>query len=245
MNLKYDNEGEDQPGQAPLGTGDFTSEDGLIDPLAGGSSRKRINSSAILIAVVIVVAAGGLFSMRKLAELTAAATFDRLTEAAVEDFLRAAIGDAKSGPGKGLTIFQTDDEILRSLKEDRTDQQVAPDNVQKNPFIIAAIDLNRTDAAKPVAGPSRPQGPSLEQLQENRRTELRTAGQSMRVRSILGGNRPLAIIENEIKHIGDTVTNTRIGVDFTVVAIHTSSVDLEATDPALGVTVTITLNVHR
>lgn len=235
-----DTDSGDDTRTMPLGTGEF-SDDAAIDPLATTGRRRKVNAGAILIAIVVVVAAGGLFSMRKLAQLTAATGFDREVESTVENFLRQTLGGE---PGTGrAAILRTDDEILSALKDDRTDRQVRPEDVHRNPFIIAAIDLDRpAPAERPTA--AGPRGPSLEQLQEKRRGELKAAGEALRVRSILGGATPLAVIENEIRNVGDVIRAPRSDAEFIVKSIATGSVDLEATDKALGVTVTVTLFVH-
>ena len=62
-------EGAKQNVTMPLGVGDFADQF-TQDPLAGAKTTKRLNGGAALIVAVVLIAVAGLFSMRKLAQVT-------------------------------------------------------------------------------------------------------------------------------------------------------------------------------
>ena len=57
-----------------IGVDEFGGQD--LDPFAGATAGRKVNGSIILIVAVVLSAVAGLFSMRKIAEVTAATGID-------------------------------------------------------------------------------------------------------------------------------------------------------------------------
>jgi hypothetical protein len=232
-------ENADQPDVTmPLGTGEFTDQVGA-DPLAGATTRRSFNGGPLLVIAVIVIAAGGLFSMRKLAQVTAAPGIDAGAETTIEDFLKKVddpddpLGD-KSGSG---------DRIIAVLRETYSEQQVPLEDVQRDPFILDEAG-GPALVYDPTADDLTRREQQFRQERDARRVEFEQAGATMRVRSVLAGSNPLANINGDVVRIGDIVRAGSDQIEFRVSAISTATVDLVAEDPRYDLLVTVTLNVQ-
>ena len=115
----------------PVAHDDFATE---LDPLAGASSRRKVGSGPVLIVAVILIAVAGLFSMRKIAEVTAASGIDSEIEATIVKFLES-IGEPGGGtpaPRSGVDY----ESLLGVITESYSDRQVPLQDVQRDPFVI-------------------------------------------------------------------------------------------------------------
>jgi len=237
------------PAGGLAGTGpapNFMTEDAAYDPLAGATSGKKLKGGFLLLVGVILVAAVGLFSMRKLAQVTAANGIDKEIEATIENFLRTMAQGAADGTADGSNGGkQLSPQALSVITQSYTERQIALNDVQRDPFVIDELD-HPTVVENPDAGRD---GPTAEELREQQRTKLRdqltNAGQTLRLKSIIGGSSPMALIDDDIVHVGDTVSDPREEFVFRVSRISATSVDLVAEVSELDLVVTITLRLKR
>ncbi len=230
----------------PLGTGDFSAEPGH-DPLAGTQTRKKLSGGSVLIVAVVLIAVGGLFSMRKLAQVTAAAGVDSEIETTIETFLKSLTGqetpeDDSSGDRAGA---RANEAALAVLSETYSERQVPLSNVQRNPFIIYQRE---TVAPLPTEDPGLAASQQEQRWREKRKEReqiIRSAGDRLTLKSILGGSNPLAIIDGKIVRVGDTFDIPGGDVAFRIRSISTGMVELVAQVEELNLTVEITLQLQR
>jgi hypothetical protein len=228
------------PPQMPLGTGDFGADPSL-DPLAGASGGKKLNGGLLLIIAVMVIAAGGLFFMRKIAAVTASMVIDRDVEALIDDYI-------KSNPDDDTTpdrLSSTYNEVLGVLTEAYSERQVPLRDVQRDPFIIHYAEPDLPDPREAV-DPSLQQERVFLQRQAERRTQLEEGVRKLKLKSILGGSNPLAIIDGKIVRVGDVlvVNAGELALRYRVKRIATASVDLAGEAPELALSVPFILQLH-
>ena len=235
---------EQQHATMPLGTGEFADETAL-GPLAGAQNRRKLGGGGLLIFAVVLIALAGLFSMRKLTQVTAASPIDSDVEKTIEEFINSVCGSngQPQEPG-GIAGAMHDDRVLAVLSESYTEYQVALQDVQKNPFIIDQVAPAFTPD---VDGPDTT-GPDLEdrwrQMRSERRAKIEQAGQGLHLKSVVDGAVPLAIVEGRIVRVGDTFTAGPSKITFRVDAISAGAVDLVAEAPELDLAVTVTLTLE-
>jgi hypothetical protein len=225
----------------PLGTGEFAEEPSL-DPLASAGSTKRLSGGVLLIAAVVIIAVGGLFSMRKIAQVTAATDASSEIESRIEAFLNDLTGQTTSTAVGHAGELGARGESLAVLRDDYSERQVALHDVQKDPFVIY-LDPSTVGPIEPDPQP----GASAEELflrrQAERRTLFQQAAAGLNLRSVMGGASPLAIIDDTIVRLGDQITSGPSAVEFRVTAIGAGTVEVTAEAPELDLVVTITLSM--
>jgi len=239
-----DPDGREQPqATMPLGTGSFADETAL-DPLAGAQNRRKIGGGGLLIFAVVLIAVAGLFSMRKLTQVTAANPIDSDIEKTIEEFINSVRGeDEQPREPDALASVMNDDRVLEILSESYTERQVKLQDVQKNPFIIDQLapaftpEVNETD----TAGTDQQR---WRQRRDERRAQIEQTGRSLELKSIVDGSVPLAIVEGRIVRVGDTFTAGPSRITFRVDAISTGAVNLVAEAPELELAVTVTLTLE-
>ena len=226
-------------GALPIGAGD--GDDTSFDPLASASDTRRSHSGAIVIGIVIVAAVAGLYSMRMLSRLTAAPGIDSSAVSTIDEFFKSGadrrIGDA------GGSVFSDNGSVLTVLQDDFTGQQVSPDNVQRDPFVIYHARPIEPDDPEPVvtAPTSTP-----EEIDLATRADIQRAGDRLTLKSVVGGSTPLAIIDGEIVRIGDILTVSGSPYEFEITRITPSAVELEVRHAdLLGQAEIVNLIVHR
>ncbi len=201
----------------PLGVAEGA--DTSFDPLASNESRKRSMGGSLVIALVVVGAVAGLYSMRMLSRLTAAAIFDTDAESTIDAFLGSNVAD-----GGGGTTFGNGTGVLEVLQDDYIDQQVPIESVRRNPFEIFQSVPNED----PVdTGPVVPMGSTPEELDVRMRSDIQIASTRLELKSVLGGSKPLAIINGEIVQIGDILSVSGVPFSFEVTRIMPAAVELE------------------
>jgi hypothetical protein len=226
----------------PLGAADFGDGAG-VPGLDEGGGKKSINGGAIIIALVVAVSVGGLFLMRKFTQVTLASAQDAAIEAFVNQFIEQ---QEQAGAGETDTA---EEKVMAGLSQDRTERQVDPDDLQRDPFVIVQnremVDLSpeplevREDPAAVLA-----------RRQAQRRIDAVNASEELSLKSVMGGSRPLAIINGQIYRPGETIAAGPMELVFRIATISTSSVELVHEAPELGmstvsgtaVTVTLTLD---
>lgn len=231
---------EQQHATMPLGTGNFADET-AIDPLAGAQNRRKLGGGGLLIFAVVLIALAGLFSMRKLTQVTAASPIDSDIEKTIEEFINS-VGGGTGQPQKpdGIGGVMNDDRVLAILSESYTQRQVALRDVQKNPFIIDQLTPDPVDPSTIGSGYKDRQ----RQDRTERRAQIEQAGQSLHLKSVVDGAVPLAIVEGRIVRVGDTFTAGPSRITFRVDAISTSAVNLVAEAPEFDLAVTVTLTLE-
>jgi hypothetical protein len=232
---------EQQHATMPLGTGEFA-DDTALDPLAGAQTRRKIGGGGLLIFAVVLIALAGLFSMRKLTQVTAASPIDRDIEKTIEEFI-SSVGGADGEPEKleGFASFLDDARVLNILSVSYTERQVALQDVQKNPFIIDQLTPQPERLDPGPVGPD--DGDRLRRMRD-RQVQIEQAGRSLHLKSVVDGAVPLAIIEGQIVRVGDLVTAGPSAIAFRVDAISTSAVRLVAEAPEFNLAVTVTLTLE-
>jgi hypothetical protein len=225
----------DQNLTMPLGTGDMPGSP-TADPLAEATKTSRFGGGSLIIVVVIIIAVLGLFSMRKLAKVTASTPIDSDVSKVIEDFVS---GKSQAGTESRADAGK-DDQILDVLmSENYTERQVPLQDVQRNPFIIFGV--------QPVISEDAPMVIDQRPLEiERRREAMQKPASSLTLKSVLGGSTPLANIGGKIYRVGETVTAGPKGKEivYRVDKITARSVDLVAEDPEYNLSVTVTLTME-
>jgi hypothetical protein len=232
---------QDEAKTMPLGVGDFAAEDGMaaLDPLAGGSSRRKISAGSFVIVFVIACAAAGLFFMRALTRVSTSASGVSEVELTIEKFLislKPGAGDAAQ-PLKPLK----DENVLKVLNESFTEQQIALEDVQFNPFILPGEE----DEPRVVPQGDDPAENERARLASDRKMKMEEAGARFQLKSVIMGSDPLANVSGKIVRVGDVIGTDKPDIEFTVTAVTSSSVVLLAEDRRLGVSVELTLRIKR
>jgi len=230
----------------PLGTGELPDEAAALDPLASAGTKRKISGGSVLIAAVVLIAAGGLFAMRQLAEATAASDADHEIELTIESFLKTITG--QRGPtsrGGQTTVRGQSDRALAVLTTEYSERQVPLRDVQRNPFIIFQPPPSAPPTADEIPAQSSQQELRWQQKRQQHQTAIEREGANLTLKSVLGGSTPLAVVNNKIVRIGDTVATSQPQITFRVLSIETDAVKLVSTAPELDLRVTVTLSLHH
>ena len=223
----------------PLVASDFGADDALTG-FEEESGKKAVNGSAIIIVLVVIMAVGGLFLMRKFTQVTLASAQDATIEAFVNRFIEE---QEKAGTNDADVA---EEKVMAGLSQDRTERQVDPHDIQRDPFVI----LNGLEPPPNPVGPVPPtRDEIITQKQNQRRIEARSAAEMLELKSIMGGSRPLAIIDGQIYRPGETIAAGPNELVFRIVKIETGSVELVHEAPEImmstvsdnAVVVTLTL----
>ncbi|MCK4874009.1 MAG: hypothetical protein KAS72_14905 [Phycisphaerales bacterium] len=171
--------------------------------LAGDASAKRSPvAGALLIVIVMLVAVGALFAMRHIG------THGKLSFVEIDVHIPTQVASAERF-----------DDVMSDIRSASVEVQVPIEQVKKNPFFIEEVDSSGV-------APIDDDGPTEEEIEAQRRTNaILTAFDSLNLQSVSGGAHPLAIINNELRQIGDT-----IGGFFIIRAINDRAVDLTTDD---------------
>ncbi len=211
------------------GEADPLIDDGSLDPFAAEGSGTKIRFGSMLIVVVIVIAIGAVFGMRTLAKATAANDTPTDSEKTIDKFLKAGPG----GRTAADNLLAIDNEsVLGVLTGDYTDHQVPLDRVQRNPFV---------GGGGGGGGPVDPAALGKGQLQQ----AMEAAGRRLKLKSVMMGRKPLAILNVGVVSVNGAVTVRPEGIEFRVVSITGDSVTLVAEDPKSGLRVEQKLFLDR
>ncbi len=234
----------------PLGTSEFGSDNGSLpglDPLSGGAARKRLSGTAILIPAVICIAVGGLFLMNRVARVAAGTGLGGEYETTVTEFLNRFQDTADPEDGiSTVTLTLNDNQDLAVLDESYHEYQVPLQDVQRDPFVIYHPTVTSPDEPDDPGAQAGDDAVKLWQQQRAaRQTAIEHAGTLMRLKSVLGGSNPLAIINDKVVRFGEEIQTADENITFRVQAINTASVDLLAEVPHLDLSVTVTIYIDR
>ncbi|MHC5114999.1 MAG: hypothetical protein ACYTGP_11295 [Planctomycetota bacterium] len=221
--------------------------EGGHDPLAGAVSTRKSHTGSILVVAVILVAIAGVFSMRKLAEVTAATGIDREIEATIEQFLGSLTPNGqRKDPDTNEPMNAAREEILAVLGTAYTEIQVPLRDVQRDPFIISDIETPQVNAAEiDPEDLTAQQERRWRELQETRRAELRESAEGFALKAIMGGSSPLAIIDGKTVTKGAFIASPINGEEFEVIEITGTTVKLVARAAEFDVEVEIELMIKR
>ncbi|MEX0655504.1 MAG: hypothetical protein WD534_06030 [Phycisphaeraceae bacterium] len=193
--------------------------------LEGGTagSRGPMGQGAILIALVVLIAGGVLYGMRLAqGELTDGA--NQQIETRIEETLSRLSQPDTMRDNDPLAeqnlqaLFDDTDAIVAMFAADRTASQVPIDYVQKNPFTLYSPAITPEETVEEDAGADE------EALRAARRVELEREIQNMQLQSVMGGRKPVAIIDSEFLRVGHTIGSFTVeqisSDDLTVVLEH-------------------------
>jgi hypothetical protein len=177
---------------------------------------KLMSQGTMVLVALLVVAGLVIYAMRTVQNGGTSGNKD--VDAKIEQALAkisqpyALSGDDALAPGNTAKLFKDTQEIVEEFSNDPAKREVPIDYVKKNPFVMPTT---ATPEAPVGAGPARPDENALaiKKLQ----AELK----NLKLQSVMGGNRPVAIIDGELVQPGGTVGS------FTVKAIKGTTVELE------------------
>jgi hypothetical protein len=168
-----------------------------------------ISSHTALLLLVLLISAAAIFGMRKIGMGSLAAL--------------ASGGPSELDMSAVPKIDDSHTPLLNELSKSRTDNQVAKDQLQRNPFLM----MVRPKAVPPQGVAAMPDLPEpkddAEAQRQARVRELLGMLSAMELNGIMGGSRPVAKIDGRLFRAGEVVGGT-----FTVVRISGKQVELEA-----------------
>lgn len=182
------------------------SEEGL-----GAPRKAKVSTQALTLGLLLVAGAGLIYGMR----LLGIGPLTTLAKTAVPDYDLTRSPSSRSADHK---------KILKDLEANHAASQVPVDQVQKNPFLLAALIepepvADNTEASKKAAADR------AKRDLEAKRKRVQSTLAGLKINGIIGGSNPVARISGEAVRVGDTV-----GDLFAVKAIHGRSVELTFED---------------
>lgn len=200
---------------------------------------KLLNQGTLLMLLVVVLGAGGLYAMRVTNVGLINSDQDKQAEARIEQLLVALTNPQSLNPNSALhpgeleDLDKDADVVLQILTDDPTRAQVPIDYIQKNPFSINAQPLT-TIVQSTVES-------KADREAKMRQAALQSEFQRFALSSIISGAVPVAVIDNELRQVGDRVgqagdfTVKKINADLTVELTADGRryvLQMEKTDPA-------------
>ncbi len=198
---------------------------------ASGTASRSLNTTAIVLGIIVLAGVASIMSMRWVA--TANADSDAGTDTqgllAMLPELRRAVDEADA-----------DSQQLSIMRNNPTERQVPSSDLQKDPFVIPAVD--KKPEVEAVTAPRGPVGPTPEELRAQHRATIEQAANSVRVSSVLSGVSPMAIIDGVAIRVGDSLPVDEW--EFTVAAITSEGVTLTYMDPLLKAPVSVLRGIN-
>ncbi len=179
--------------------------------LASSLSKKRSPLAGMLvILLVIVVAAAGLYFMRRIG---VSGTF--------------AFSDIDIEVPESIGNSAEYDLVMRDIREETTDKQVPLENVKKNPFYIARGATPEEETNPDPRDHSQADEETRLRAEAERAELARVAAVkkelgTLKLRSIMGGSRPMAMIGDDLLQIG-----SRVGEHFRISNISDRGIELQ------------------
>ena len=208
-----------QGGAGDLGGADDDLDDNFDlgqDPLMGEGLEKKSLKGMLILVLVVGLAAGSLFAMHTLTKVTAASGRNDEIDATVDRFLKSMAGARNpDGTGGNPDLVSGHNEIVEVLTNNYIEHQVQLD---RNPF-----EYDDGSGGGDTRG-----GP------KNGRSAVERAFGKLRLKSVIGGSRPLANINGKIVRVNQ-VMPVRLSrmegeIKFRVKAITRDAVTVEAID---------------
>ncbi len=189
-----------------------------------GATHVRKKKGAIVLIVVIGLAMGSLFSMHTLTKVSASSGKSTDIQKVVDEYLNR-LSPSPDNPETASSLIQDHTEVVAVLTDDFRKHQVG--QLERNPF--KTFDRG-------VASPQDNSDYSKAQVQER----FESAASEIVLKSVMGGSRPIAIINGQIVNLNKTFKvegSFGPAVNFTVVEITRDTVKVVAEEPSLGVRV--------
>ena len=226
--------------QGDLAGADFAT-DPAFDPLGSSSTGKKLSGGFSLIVVVLAIAIVGLYSMRRLAQVTASQDTQVELTKKVNDWL--AEHQTDSDPeGVPVRRSKEDTSVLGVLSQSYEEILIPLQDVKKNPFVL--LESGSHNPPPTPENPTETPEERLERLRTARTGEFEAASANLAVSSIMTGSNPIARINGELLGIGGSV-EALPGIAFAVKSINADQVELIAHDVELKVSYSVTLYVNR
>lgn len=183
---------------------------------AASASKKPLSPQLIVLGLIFMVGGGMLYGMRK---------FGMGPSGASANFKAVDYDVNRNNASTG----QREVELIRDLTTSGTSMQVPPDQIRRNPFVIADIVDNFTHTPDSGETGETPQQRAAREEAERRQREaearaarIQSELASIRVNGILNGPIPVALVNDKPVRVGDTIAEL-----FLVVAITGRSVEVE------------------
>jgi hypothetical protein len=190
-----------------------------------GGGRKALSQGTMVLIALLAVAALVVFTLRTTQRNVGGDTKE--VDAKIEQAL-AKIANPKSlasddplAPGNTAKLFRDTDSIVAELANDPASKEVPIDYVKKNPFVMPTFAS--ADQGTPGAD-----APRVDDSAVTRK--LQAELKNLKLQSVMGGNRPVAIIDGELVQPGGTVGS------FKLKAIKGLTVELEASGQVFALT---------
>jgi hypothetical protein len=237
MSDQHDQQSQDQEQPATMTLMGVSGQEGQIPGLENEGKEKTSQSllthSGIIIALVAVVGVSALAFMRAtqkdpLAENGVSSEVQQKVETYIGQAEQNAAGEQASAgdgdsmdqmPGQFAGFAAGTDTILATFSRDLSEHQVPVHYVKKNPF---QMRMNEGEA----------QARKDETDRQQRREALQRRVEQLQLQSVMGGQRPVAMIGGDMRQAGDTVG------PFTIESIS----DLQVTLSAEGHTFTLSMS---
>jgi hypothetical protein len=213
----------DEAPTMPLMTDASVRPEGMPDPAdfesvdsAGGN--RFANQGTVLLVLILAIATGTIFVMRQGQKDRGPSASDATAEAEVATALAKLSEAGKLGPDdpllpanlKGLVDTKS---ILSAFSRDHVQKQVPVEFLRKNPFSMPVAEPEPGNIIAPVAEGARPDATN---------EKLKLEFGDLVLQSVMGGARPIAIINQKMLQIGQKIGS------FTVKSIAGTSVELES-----------------
>ena len=184
---------------------------------ASFAQKKSSMGGMMLIIMVLLIAAGVLGVMRMTGGVAGADKSLAEAEKKIDQALKKLAGTSEPGaaPAAGIeAIFKDADSVVTMFASDPSQKQVAPEQLQKNPFELFV-------AAKPAGGTS-DSAAAIDKMKAERLKQIHKELEDLKLQSLLSGRKSLAVINGKVYNEGDMVGS------FTIVSISPSGVRLTA-----------------
>ncbi len=204
-------------------------DDYAIDPLAAADGPKKKHTGAMVLILTVGLAIGSLFSMHTLTKVTAASGKNTEIERTIEQFLKNMGTESPDNPDGAGDLVDGHNEVVKALTDNYVEHQVK--QLDRNPFSLFG------GATSQGPGP----GARIDQVER--------AFRMLRLKSVIGGRRPLANINGRIVRLNQIVpielSKAEGTVKFRVTAITAKSVTVVAEDADIENTFERTLQLKR
>jgi hypothetical protein len=173
----------------------------------GPARKSPVSLQTLLVAVVLVASAGAIVTMRKVG-------LGNFTPFAMGGEVQVDLSTVPKADTRHVMVIE-------ALNKTRTGNQVAVEQLQKNPFSLPAVESTGQDDFAAAARMT--EMSAAERARLERESALRKQFQEMVLNGVMKTSRgPVARVNGRMVHVGD-----RLG-DFTVLEISGRSVVLEA-----------------
>lgn len=174
-------------------------------------SGKSIGGGTMILVIVFLVAAGAIYFMRTSQGEIGMSDTAKKFEAKIEQTLAKLVNQKALAPDDPLRpenmkeLFGDTEVVLGDLEKNPTDHQVPISHVQKNPFYLGTKkkEVKKVD--------DKPKGPDPRLLKfERRLRDLNDEFRGLALQTVVGGGRPMAIINGDLLAPGQSAGSFRI-----------------------------------